>query len=120
MKENSKTDSIANMKSDKISHELDQSLSGLQIYPNFAQKSKSESLGERSKRISRKVDFNVLRDPNIPLGLINYGENVCFFNPGIEALYSLPVFINYINKLGTPVKAELNPNIDDDYILKIN
>ena len=110
MKENSKTDSIANMKNDKISHELDQSLSGLQIYPNFAQKSKSESLGERSKRISRKVDFNVLRDPNIPLGL----------NPGIEALYSLPVFINYINKLGTPVKAELNPNIDDDYILKIN
>ena len=66
MKENSNTDSVANMKSDEISHELGQSLSILQIYPNFAQKSESESLAERSKRISRKVDFNVVRDANIP------------------------------------------------------
>ena len=29
---------------------------------------------ESSKAISEKVDFNVVRDPNTPLGLINYGE----------------------------------------------
>ena len=120
MKENSNTDSVANMKSDEISHELGQSLSILQIYPNFAQKSESESVAERSKRISRKVDFNVVRDVNIPLGLINYEENICFFNSGIQLLYSLPVFIDYINKLRTPVKAKIYHNIDNDCIIKIH
>ena len=55
MKENSNTDCVENMKNAKKS----QNLSALQVYPNFAQNSKSESLAERVKRISRKVDFNV-------------------------------------------------------------
>ena len=80
LKENSNTDCVVNVKIVEISNELSQSLAGLQTYPNFAQNSKSESFLGRSKRISSKVDFNVIRDPNIPLGLINYGENVCFFN----------------------------------------
>ena len=42
-----------------------QSLPGLQIYPDFAQNSESESLAERSKRHSSEVDFNVIKDPNI-------------------------------------------------------
>ena len=69
-----------NKKSVEINNELGQSLPGVQIYPNFAQNSESASLARRSKRIRTKVDFNVKRNPNIPLGLINYGENVCFFN----------------------------------------
>ena len=55
MKENSNTDCVENMKNAKKS----QNLSALQVYPNFAQNSKSESLAKRVKRISRKVDFNV-------------------------------------------------------------
>ena len=61
------------MKSDEINNKLGQNLSRLQIYLNFAQNSESESLAERSKRISRKVDFNIIRDPNILLILISYG-----------------------------------------------
>ena len=66
MKENSNNDCVVNVKSDEISNELGQSLPGLHIYPNFAQNNESESLAERSKRISSKIDFNVIRDPNIP------------------------------------------------------
>ena len=64
----------------KINNGPDQSLPGLQIYPNFGQNSESESPAKRSKRISSKIDSNVIGDPNIPLGLIKYGENTCFFN----------------------------------------
>ena len=71
----------------------------LQIYPNFAQNGESESLAGRSKRINSKVDFNVIKDPNILLGLINYGENVCFFSSVIQVLYFLPVVRDYITKL---------------------
>ena len=103
MKENSNNDCVVNVKSDEISNELGQSLPGLHIYPNFAQNNESESLAERSKRISSKIDFNVIRDPNIPFRpLINYGENICFFNSVIQILYSLPVFRGYINKLRLP------------------
>ena len=91
MKEKSNTDCAVNVKSVDISNELGQSLPGLQIYPNFAQNIESESLAGRSKRISSKVGFNVVRDPNVPLGLINYGENICFFNSVIQVLHSLPV-----------------------------
>ena len=66
MKENSNNDYVVNVKSYEISNELGQSLPGLHIYPNFAQNNESESLAERSKRISSKIDFNVIRDPNIP------------------------------------------------------
>ena len=68
----------------------------MQIYPNTPRKG--------SKRISRKVDFNILRDPNIPLGLKNCGENVCFFISVIQVLYSLSILIN-INQLQLPVKG---------------
>ena len=105
MKENPNTDFVVNWKSVEISNELGESLPGLQIYPNFAQNRESESLGERSKRINSKVDFNIIRDPNIPLGLINYEENVCFFNSAIHVLYSLLVCRNYIKKLQPPVKG---------------
>ena len=74
MKENSNTDCAVNLKSVEISNKLGQSLQQFQIYPNFTQNSESESLAGRSKRISSKVDFSVIRDPNIPLDLINYGE----------------------------------------------
>ena len=103
-KENSNTDCVVNVKSVEISNELGQSLPGLQIYPNFAQNSESKSLTGRSKRISSKVDFNVIRDPNIPLDLKSYGGNVCFFSPVIQVLHSLVVFRDYINKLQPPVK----------------
>ena len=84
------------MKSVEISNEPGQSLPGLQIYANFAQNSESESRAEKSRRISSKVDVNVIRDPNIPLGFINYGENIYFLNCVIQVLYSLPVFRDYI------------------------
>ena len=103
MKENSNTDCVVNVKSDEISNGLGQRLPGLHIYPNFAQNSESESLVKRSKRISSKIDFDVIRDPNIPLGLINYEENICFFNFVIQVLYSSPVFRGCINKLRPPV-----------------
>ena len=46
-----------------------------------------------------------MRDPNIPLGLINYGKNVCFFNSVIQVLCFLPVFRDYITILRPPVKG---------------
>ena len=102
MKENSNTDCVVNEKSDEISNELGQIYQDC-IFIQTAQNSKSESLAKRSKRISSKIDFNVIRDSNIPLGLINHGENICFFNSVIQVLYSLPVFRGYIYKLRPPV-----------------
>ena len=78
MKENWNKDSVVNVKNVENSDELDQNLSEWQIYPS------TESPRESSKRISGKVDFNVVRDPNIPWSLINFGENVCFFNSVIQ------------------------------------
>ena len=89
----------------EISNELGQSLLRAHIYPNFGQNSESESFAGRPKRISKKVDFNIIRDPCIPLGLINYGENVCFLNSVIQVLYSLSVFKDYINKLRLPIRG---------------
>ena len=66
MKERSNTDCVLNKKSVEVSNELGQSLQGVQIYPNFSQNSESESFVERPKRISSKVDFNIIKDPNIP------------------------------------------------------
>ena len=91
MKESSNSDCVVNKESVEISNELGQSLQGVQIYPNYGQNSESESLTGRFKRICSEVDFNVIRDPNIPLGLVNYGENVCFFSSVIQVLYSLSV-----------------------------
>ena len=52
-----------NVKSVETSNQLRQSLLGLQIYPNFAQNSESESFTGKSSRINSKVDFNVIRGP---------------------------------------------------------
>ena len=93
MKENSNNNCVVNVKNFEISDELGQNLSGWKIYPS------TESQKESSKRISVKVDFNVVRDPNMPLGLIKYGENVCFFNSVIQVFYCLPLFRDYMSKL---------------------
>ena len=52
------------------------------------------------------IEFNTspllitnVRDPNNPLGLINEGVNVCFFNSVVQVLYSLPLFRNYIRQI---------------------
>ena len=52
MKESSNTDRVVNKKSVKIINELYQSLPGVQIYPNFAQNTESQSLTGRSKKNS--------------------------------------------------------------------
>ena len=93
MKENSNNDCVVRVKHFEICDKLGQNLSGWQIYPS------TESPKESSRRINEKVDFNVVRDANIPLGLINYGENVSFFNSVIQVLYCLPLFRDYMNKL---------------------
>ena len=81
------------MKIFEISDELGQSLSGWQIY------SGTESPKESSKAISEKENVHVVRDPNIPSGLIKYVENVFFFSSVIQVLYCLPLFGGYLNKL---------------------
>lgn len=60
------------VKSNELSNKLGQNLSGLQIYLKFIIYP-DLSLTERSERIIREVDFNVMRDPKILLGLINCG-----------------------------------------------
>ena len=67
MKESSNTDRVVNKKRVEVSNEVCQSLLGVQIYPNCGQNGESESFARRTKRISSKVDFNIIRDPNIPL-----------------------------------------------------
>ena len=99
MKESSNNDCVVNLKNFEISDEVGQNLSGWQIHPM------TESPKESSKIISEKVDFIVVRDPNILLGLINYGENVCFFKSFIQSWYCLPSSRDYVNKLGPPVKG---------------
>ena len=69
MKESPNNSYVANVKNIENHNKLVQNILILQIYPNTAQKSKSESPRERSKRISMKVDFNIIRDPSILLGL---------------------------------------------------
>ena len=63
--------------------------------------------GFRGTPSKQTVDFNIssnvrdtnVRDRNIPLGLLNIGENVCFFNSVIQALYSITAFRDYVLKL---------------------
>ena len=86
-------DCVVNVKIFEISDELGQSLSGWQIY------SGTESPKESSKAISEKENVHVVRDPNIPSGLIKYVENVFFFSSVIQVLYCLPLFGGYLNKL---------------------
>lgn len=70
MKENANNDCIVNKKSVKNRNELDQNLSGCRFIQGESQNNESKSLGERFKRISSKVDFSVVTDPNIWWGLI--------------------------------------------------
>ena len=93
MKENLDKDYELNVKNVEISDESGEKILGWQIYPS------TKSSGESFERISGKLDFNVVRDSNILLGLIIYGENVCFFNSVIQVLYCLLLFRDYINKL---------------------
>ena len=86
-------DCVVNVKIFEISDELGQNLSGWQIY------SGTESPKESSKAISEKENVHVVRDPNIPSGLIKYVENVFFFSSVIQVLYCLPLFGGYLNKL---------------------
>ena len=92
MKKSPNNNCVANVENIGNHKKLVQVISGLKIYPNTAQKSNSESPREGSKRIIRKVDFSIVRDPNIPLDLKNCGENVCFFKYVIQVLYSLSIF----------------------------
>ena len=76
-----------------------------QNLPGWQTHHSTESPGESSKRISGKVDFNVARDPNLPLVFINYRENVCLFNSVTQILYCISLFRDYINKLRSPLKG---------------
>ena len=78
LKENSNNYCVVNVKNFEICDEVGQNLSGWQIHL------RTESVKENSKRINEKLDFNVVRDQNIPLGLINCGENVYFFSSVIQ------------------------------------
>ena len=92
MKENSDTNCFVNVKNFEISNELGKHV------PEFAQNSESESVTGRFKRISSKVDFNIVTGPNILLGLTNYGKMFAS-STVIQVLYFLPVFRDFINKL---------------------
>ena len=46
-----------------------------------------------------KVDFSGIRDEAAPLGLMNNGESVCFFDSVMQVLYLLPLFRDYVNQL---------------------
>ena len=81
------------------SDKVGQNLPGWQIHHS------TESPGESSKRTSGKVDFNVVRDPNLPLVFISYRENVFLFNSVIQILYCISLFRDYINKLRSPLKG---------------
>ena len=69
MKENSNKDCVVNVKNVEISDELGKNLI----------KVTDLSKHQISRRKWEDVR-NVVRDSIIPIGLINYGENVCFFN----------------------------------------
>jgi len=50
---------------------------------------------------NKSIDFNITPTytNTIPLGLLNRGENVCFFNSIMQVLYALPAFCNYVHEL---------------------
>ena len=48
--------------------------------------------------INHKLDTFTL-DSSIPLGLLNRGENVCFFNCVVQTLYAIPAFRAFIQEL---------------------
>ena len=47
---------------------------------------------------NHKLDTFTL-DSSIPLGLLNPGENVCFFNCVVQTLYAIPAFRAFIQEL---------------------
>ena len=70
---------------------------------------RKKSKGFRGTPIKQKkcvdensINFNISSngsDFNIPLGLLNLGENVCFFNSVIQVLYSITTFREYVLQL---------------------
>ena len=93
-----------NSKINEINNKLSQNLSELQINPSIDQ-NESESLEVKPQTYSGKADLIVVRDQNILLGLINYGENNYFFNCVIQVLHSLPIFRDYIKQFRSPFKG---------------
>lgn len=66
---------------------------------------------KKNKRILRNIE-NAEKYPDIksdlialiqklPVGLLNIGENVCFFNAAIQVLNSIPSFWNYVHDFNT-------------------
>ena len=60
--------------------------------------------GTPKKQMKEDIDFNIcynIPNSNAPLGLLNHGENVCFFNSVLQVLYSLPMFRQFVHELPT-------------------
>ena len=57
---------------------------------------------KQKKCVVEDIDFNIsynVREPSVPLGLLNQGENVCFFNSIVQVLYSLPAFRDFMQQI---------------------
>jgi len=46
----------------------------------------------------KTIDFRMSSLNSIPLGLLNRGENVCFFNSIVQVLHSIPGFLTYVQE----------------------
>ena len=63
---------------------------------------KSNAFNFKKQRADNEIDLNIssnVRNPNIPLGLLNRGENVCFFNCVVQVLYAIPAFRDFLQGL---------------------
>ena len=66
----------------------------------------------KKKKIEEAQNVNfvieaIARDQTKPLGLINDGENMCFFNSVIQVLYSVQPFQEYVHQMETSDPAAL-------------
>ena len=67
--------------------------------------------GTPKKQKKENIDFTInctIPDPCAPLGLLNCGENVCFFNSVMQVLYNLPMFQNFIQQLPAASISEVS------------
>jgi len=55
----------------------------------------------KANNCDRTIDFNITSTDTkiIPLGLLNRGEIVCFFNSVVQVLYAIPAFNKYVHEL---------------------
>ena len=67
--------------------------------PNIPKEGKSFRVTPIKQRSSN------VRDVNIPLGLLNTGDNVCFFNSVVQVLYAIPAFRNFVQELAPDNQA---------------